>query len=250
MTATMPSETGQVVTHADISMNTELSVIELLSTHAVECGKCHRIILMIELGDMREGILPSDLGAAVARIVSDGGGVNCVGGGVVENCIIVQNTSSDDGAGIQCRDGGTVRNSLIVGNVAGDKGGGVYSRESGVMENCTIVNNRSKDKGGGLYVRDGSTARNCIIYLNSATNSGDNVYSTGTAPVYESCCTDSELGGAGSITNVPAFANAGANDFNLQQGSDCIDAGTTTLNVTLTQYVGTFARERRPAAIL
>lgn len=58
----MPSQTRQVVQYADISLNTELSVIRRLSRCAAEKGKRHGIILMVELGDLREGIMPSELG--------------------------------------------------------------------------------------------------------------------------------------------------------------------------------------------
>jgi len=57
----MPSEVEQVVEFADVSLNSEISVIKLLADHATKRGITHRVILMVELGDLREGILPSDL---------------------------------------------------------------------------------------------------------------------------------------------------------------------------------------------
>jgi len=57
----MPSEAAQVVEHADVSLNSEVSVIRILSEHAAESGRRHRVILMVELGDLREGMLPSDI---------------------------------------------------------------------------------------------------------------------------------------------------------------------------------------------
>ena len=50
-----------MVEFADVSLNTEISVIRLLADQATKHGKTHQVILMIELGDLREGILPSDL---------------------------------------------------------------------------------------------------------------------------------------------------------------------------------------------
>jgi predicted amino acid racemase len=61
----MPSETEQVVELADMSLNTEISVIRLLAEHAARRGRTHQVILMIELGDLREGILPSNVESAV-----------------------------------------------------------------------------------------------------------------------------------------------------------------------------------------
>ena len=57
----MISQADRVVTHADVSFNTELDVIRRLSCAAQEARRTHGIVLMVELGDLREGILPGDL---------------------------------------------------------------------------------------------------------------------------------------------------------------------------------------------
>ncbi len=46
-----------VVKYADISMNTEMETIRLLSEEARRQNKVHKIMIMIELGELREGIL-------------------------------------------------------------------------------------------------------------------------------------------------------------------------------------------------
>ena len=50
-----------VVTYADISMNTEVETIRLLSEEARRQKKKHKIIIMIELGELREGVLGEEL---------------------------------------------------------------------------------------------------------------------------------------------------------------------------------------------
>ena len=55
------SEVESVIQYADISLNTELSVIQSLSAAAKKNNTLHKIILMIELGDLREGIMPENL---------------------------------------------------------------------------------------------------------------------------------------------------------------------------------------------
>lgn len=55
------SKLDQVIKYADISFNTELSIIRELSKIAVSLNKVHHIILMIEMGDLREGILESNI---------------------------------------------------------------------------------------------------------------------------------------------------------------------------------------------
>ncbi len=45
----------------DLSLNSELSVLEALSQAAHRSGQKHEVILMVELGDLREGIPPEEL---------------------------------------------------------------------------------------------------------------------------------------------------------------------------------------------
>jgi len=61
----MLSQIDRVVAGADISLNTELAIIRQLSASAVAAGKSHGIVLMAEMGDLREGILPSDMAEVV-----------------------------------------------------------------------------------------------------------------------------------------------------------------------------------------
>ena len=57
----MLSQVDRVVAHADVSFNTEFEVLGRLSSVAMQAGKSHGVVLMVELGDLREGILPADL---------------------------------------------------------------------------------------------------------------------------------------------------------------------------------------------
>jgi predicted amino acid racemase len=57
----MPSQADLVVAHAEVSFNTELDVISKLSSAAQEAKRTHGVVLMVELGDLREGIMPGDL---------------------------------------------------------------------------------------------------------------------------------------------------------------------------------------------
>ncbi len=56
----MISEANEVVKHADISLNSEIETIKALNKHAEQCNKKHGVILMIDLGDLREGIFLKD----------------------------------------------------------------------------------------------------------------------------------------------------------------------------------------------
>lgn len=50
-----------IVRYADASFNTEYETIRLLSEEAGRQGKIHKVIIMIELGDLREGVMGDHL---------------------------------------------------------------------------------------------------------------------------------------------------------------------------------------------
>ena len=51
----MLSEVPSVIALCDYSLNSEAAVIKALNDEAVRCGKIHKVILMADLGDLREG---------------------------------------------------------------------------------------------------------------------------------------------------------------------------------------------------
>jgi predicted amino acid racemase len=63
----MLSQVARVVTSADMSLNTELDVICALSDAAGKIGRTHGVLLMVELGDLCEGIMPAQLEDVVRR---------------------------------------------------------------------------------------------------------------------------------------------------------------------------------------
>jgi predicted amino acid racemase len=66
----LPSEIARVVVAADTSCNTEVEIVELLSAEAVRARRVHGVMLMVELGDLREGIMPCDVHDAIARCLA------------------------------------------------------------------------------------------------------------------------------------------------------------------------------------
>ena len=67
---TPPSQAKETVLNADISLNTELETLKRLSFYAKNYSKCHQVIIMVELGDLREGILPCDLSRFIRETLS------------------------------------------------------------------------------------------------------------------------------------------------------------------------------------
>ncbi len=48
---------SKIIQYADVSFNTEFETIQLLSDAAVRFNKLHKIVIMIELGELREGVM-------------------------------------------------------------------------------------------------------------------------------------------------------------------------------------------------
>ncbi|MBN2897241.1 MAG: alanine/ornithine racemase family PLP-dependent enzyme [Clostridia bacterium] len=65
----MLSEVEEVVKYADLSFNSELKTIKAIDAEAKKAGKVHDILLMVDLGDLREGVLPKDVDATVEEIL-------------------------------------------------------------------------------------------------------------------------------------------------------------------------------------
>lgn len=81
----MLSQVEDIVEYVDISLNSEYQVIKALSEKALERGKVHRIVLMIDLGDLREGVWYEDAVEFAGRIV-ELKGIELIGVGVNLTC--------------------------------------------------------------------------------------------------------------------------------------------------------------------
>jgi len=84
----MMSEAGDVVHWADVSFNSELKVIKALGEEAIRQNRIHGVILMVDVGDLREGVMPEDVIDTVKEItmikgikfLGLGSNVGCFGG--------------------------------------------------------------------------------------------------------------------------------------------------------------------------
>jgi len=65
----MKSEVEEVVKYADYSLNSEIGTIKRLSRECVRQGKTHKIILMVDLGDLREGVWYEHIDETVKDVV-------------------------------------------------------------------------------------------------------------------------------------------------------------------------------------
>lgn len=64
------SQAESVVKYSDISLNTEIETLKKLSCYAKAQKKVHQVIVMVELGDLREGVLPCDLPQFIRETLS------------------------------------------------------------------------------------------------------------------------------------------------------------------------------------
>lgn len=150
---------------------------------------------------------------------------------------IFNNNSADYGSAIELEAGSSgtmqITNSLFYANQTGTQGViGLYQGTS-TITNCTIVNNTnsSSSSTGGVYNWGSSTAtiRNTIAYNNTSLDFNDPGNLTLINCSYTSSSSISSINtNTSPVTGDPLFTNAGSNDFTLQAGSNCINAGTST----------------------
>ncbi len=75
-----------VVKYADISLNTELATLHELSEEAERQNTVHKVIIMIEMGDLREGVMREDLINFYEKVFRLPG-IQVVGLGTNLNCL-------------------------------------------------------------------------------------------------------------------------------------------------------------------
>ncbi|SDB97202.1 alanine/ornithine racemase family PLP-dependent enzyme [Shouchella lonarensis] len=83
------SEVDDVVTHADYSLNSSTTIIRALGAAATKKQVTHAVILMIDIGDLREGIWHENTDDIyhTARVAIDTEGIELVGIGTNVTCL-------------------------------------------------------------------------------------------------------------------------------------------------------------------
>jgi len=167
-----------------------------------------------------------------------GGGIFIAGASaepVISNNIIMDNIGQTEGGGI-CAVGNSnpdIYRNVVTGNTATWGGGIALHTVSCTLTNNTVSGNHYNEGGcGGVHVGYNGTPTlvNNIVY----GNDGDQVFSSsGSITVNYS---DIQGGWTGSgdhnIDADPLFVDQANGDFQLQEGSPCIDAGTEVPPIT------------------
>ena len=79
---------ASIVKFADVSFNTEIDTVKALSAEAIKQNKIHKIVIMVEMGELREGIMARNLSAFYGEtiklpnieVVGIGTNLNCLNG--------------------------------------------------------------------------------------------------------------------------------------------------------------------------
>jgi parallel beta-helix repeat protein len=167
---------------------------------------------------------------------------------------ISDNTADEHGGGIYVYDGETTTliNNVISGNITNsDDGGGVFIYgDTTTLTNNTITSNTAGDNGGGIWLElyddsDAAHIYNNIIWNNSASsqggdlyinNDGNNNFIASTVSLFNNDFDQTLASGihivlpfpidSSNLNNLdPLFVDADNDDYHLQAGSPCTEAG-------------------------
>lgn len=82
----MISETDEIVKYTDVSLNSEVEVLKSLNKSAKENNVIHKVILMKDLGDLREGFFSDDELVEAAQMVEEMSNLHLLGIGTNLGC--------------------------------------------------------------------------------------------------------------------------------------------------------------------
>lgn len=163
----------------------------------------------------------------------------------VANCMFNGNFAKNAGGGIFNQNSDpTIINCIFIDNSAGIFGGGIHncSASNETVINCTFTGNSAGDYGGGISNDlSGSVVINCILWDNAAPNGSQVSLQSGSSISISYCClqgyqsaiyndgSSSFSWGLGNIADNPIFK---PDNYHIQAGSPCIDAGDPGLDYT------------------
>lgn len=157
------------------------------------------------------------------------GGIQANGSITCQGCLFEHNTTSESGGGVFNAAVGSVFENCIFRENTAISGGALYTTADGVtIRHCTFYGNVASwasSDGGAVYSVGASTnvyIRNSIFW----NNSGLDIAGNGSVYYVSYSCVEDGFLGDGNIDQNPLFISS--DDYHLQQGSPCVDAGSNT----------------------
>lgn len=149
----------------------------------------------------------------------------------VADSLFIDN-SADMGSGLYIAAGpAIISNSIFYSNTAQTGAAGIHIKPEDpdtAMINLTIVDNSSDMDAGGVAANQGDSLYNCILWGNTNAE-GPTSPAQISGSAYLTFCDidqDSYAGANGNIRQPPMLTDVLKEDFHLQSGSHCRDAGT------------------------
>lgn len=151
------------------------------------------------------------------------------------NCTFTANRAQGSGGAMNnCTSDPNLVNCIFTRNTAQKHGGALHNCVHGskpILINCTLSANSAEYHGGGIYshTRSSPTLTNCILWANVDRNGTNELAQIhGMHATVNYCCTQGwtgDFGGIGNIGLEPLFVDMDNDNYHLQPGSSCIDAG-------------------------
>ncbi|MCP4711629.1 MAG: hypothetical protein GY869_23675, partial [Planctomycetes bacterium] len=160
----------------------------------------------------------------------------------LNSCTFFGNNAHKGGGMYNALSSAILTNCTFYGNRA-DYGGGMYNYHNlPILTNCTFYGNRADYEGGGMYnYTAGPILTNCIFWGDEADGSGNEISNNTSSPTLRYCVVQGGRPDGTSVANItniidkdPLFMDPDGpdnipgnedDDFHLQPGSPCIDAG-------------------------
>ncbi len=154
---------------------------------------------------------------------------------ILRDSIIRGNVNEVEGGGIRCTGGHcTIVNSLVTNNQSESHGGAIASYFATLdIQFSTIVKNTGNFSIGGISILSNSTLiiQNSILWNRGVEISASTENSSNSISVLHSCITGG-WEGEGNIGAYPFFVDPQNNNFQLMNGSPCIDSATFIEGIT------------------
>ncbi|MFH1378536.1 MAG: right-handed parallel beta-helix repeat-containing protein [Planctomycetota bacterium] len=144
----------------------------------------------------------------------------------MHTCVFLRNSAKYGGALYVNSEPVNITNCIFADNTAEGYGGAVFQSSTGAITHCTFYGNDALTGGGALYVSALTTISNTIFWSNTSPSS-PYIYA-GAAPTLNNCDTQTTWTGAGSgnISSDPLLVDPNNDDYSLDYGSPCRDAGS------------------------